>query len=641
MGDVADGTSLLVWDAESSPPSCAGTTLLWRTVPDAQAEDVVPVPLLVERDADELRTRYLAWVHAIGQDVCGGRSLIERLHLRDGFSYWWMTPLSEKCNYLKSPQIDHAMRLLAFAKWASERNIAHLAVATPDAPLAACFRTWCEQTGISFEWQQLPASNSTLPWHRRVVRALPDVIQAFVWLAKYVVDRWSMRGVGLRAWRETPAQVTFASYSLNLQPDAARAGHFESLYWGSLPKMLSDSDRASNWMHLYVENPVLPSPGVAKEVFERFNRNESPIRTHVTLDTFLGWQVIARSVRDWWRFRGFGRSLPRALQSSIITGIGIGPLFEHEWQQSFQGRDALMNFLYCNLVEAAVRALPKQDVGVYLQENQSWEMAFVHAWQAAGHGRLIGVPHSSVRYWDLRYFFDVRDYAGTSRCRLPLPDQIAVNGPVAMRILSEAKCPPERLVEVEALRYLYLADLPISRARTSVRQAPPPSRILVLTDYDAGHTRKQLNLLAETLKLLPSNAKITVKYHPALPLGPADLPGQCMKIADRPLPEMLAMADVAYASAVTSAAVDAYCAGLPVVALFDPGSLNMSPLRGLDAVTFVHSPEQLANALMGGARGRDHESSAENFFTLDKMLPRWRRLLALADDPVAVRRTGN
>jgi surface carbohydrate biosynthesis protein (TIGR04326 family) len=641
MGDVADGASPLVWDGESSPPHRAGTTLLWRTVPDAQAEDVVAVPLLVERDADELRTRYLAWVHAIGQDVCGGRSLIERLHLRGGFSYWWMTPLSEKCNYLKSPQIDHAMRLLAFAKWAGGRDIVRLEVATSDAPLAACFRTWCEQAGIAFEWQQLPASNSILPWHRRVMSALPDVVQAFVWLAKYVVDRWAMRGVGLRAWRETQAQVTFASYSLNLQPDAASAGHFESLYWGSLPKMLSDRDRASNWIHLYVENPVLPSPGVAKEVFQRLNRNESPIRTHVTLDTFLGWQVIACSVRDWWRFRGLGRSVPRALQSSSLTGIGIGPLFEHEWQKSFQGMDALLNFLYCNLVEAAVRALPKQDVGVYLQENQPWEIAFVHAWRAAGHGRLIGVPHSSVRYWDLRYFFDVRDYAGTSRYSLPLPDQIAVNGPVAMRILSEAKCPLERLVEVEALRYLYLCDLPITRAITSAQQGVFPLRILVLTDYDAGRTWKQLNLLAEMLHLLPNNAQITVKYHPALPLALADLPGQRMKIADRPLPEMLATSDVAYASAVTSAAVDAYCAGLPVVALSDPGSLNMSPLRGLDTVTFVHSPEQLAHAFMGGVRGRNHEFSAENFFTLDETLPRWRRLLALADDPAVVRHTGD
>lgn len=641
MEDVADEISLLVWDAESSPPPHAGITLLWRTVPDVPSPDVVPVSLLVERGADVLRASYLAWVRDIGLESCGGRTLADRLQLRGGFSYWWMTPLSEKCNYSRSPQIDHAIRLMAFATWAVQRNIGRLVVATPDAPVAACFRTWCEKAGLAFEWRQLSVPESVPPWHRRIGRALPDAVQAAIWLAKYVVGRWPLKGLGLRAWRETQAKMTFVSYSLNLQPDAAKAGRFQSLYWGNLPEVLSASGRASNWMHLYVEDPVLASPEDAKLAFGFFNRNERSIRTHVTLDTFLCWRVLFRSVQDWLRLRGFGRRLPGALRSSHRTGIDIGPLFEGEWRQSFLGRDALRNFLYRNLVEAAVRALPKQDIGVYLQENQAWEMAFVHAWKSAGHGRLIGVPHSSVRYWDLRYFFDAQEYACNPGCCLPLPDQIAVNGPVAMRNLREAMCPPERLVEVEALRYLYLADLEKSGAGANELQGVRPWRILVLTDYDAGHTRKQLSLLAKTLHLLPSHVEITVKFHPALPLLPADLPGQQMKIADRPLPDLLATSDVAYASSVTSAAVDAYCAGMPVVALFDPGSLNMSPLRGLDKVAIVHSPEQLVHALLEVPLGRDHESSAENFFTLDKMLPRWRRLLALADDPAAVRHTGN
>ena len=514
MSDVVDENSLLVWDAESSPPPHVGTTLLWRSVPDTPSPDVIPLPLLVERDADELRARYLAWVHDIGQESVGGRSLVDRLQLRNGFSYWWMTPLSEKCNYSKSPQIDHAIRLLAFATWVGKRDIRRLVLATPDASLAACFRAWCGSAGASFEWQKLSAPSCVPPWHRRIGRALPDTIQAVVWLAKYAVSRWSMKGQGLRSWRETEAKVTFVSYSLNMQPDAASAGRFESLYWGSLPNMLSGSGTASNWLHLYVEDAVLPSPEDAKEAFGLFSRNERPIRTHVTLDTFLGWRVLARSVQDWWRFRTFGRTLPRALQSSSLTGIDIGLLFELEWRQSFRGRDALRSFLYYNLVEAAVGSLPKQQVGVYLQENQAWEMAFVHVWQSAGHGRLIGAPHSSVRYWDLRYFFDVREYARNSACCLPLPDKIAVNGPVAMHILRGAMCPLERLVGVEALRYLYLLDMSKTCAEERVLQSAPPRRILVLTDYDAGHTRKQIRLLAQTLPLLPCDTQITVKIWP-------------------------------------------------------------------------------------------------------------------------------
>ena len=637
MQAAAGDCALLVWDAESPPPAAhAGRTLLWRSVAEQPSPDIISVPLLVERDADLLRARYLAWVHDVGAEEADGLSLVERLRLRDGFSYWWMTPLSEKCNYSKSPQIDHAIRLLAFSAWAEGQQVGRLEVVTADAGLAACFRVWCSRMGVLFAWQHVPAPTAA-PFSRgRLLEFLPSLLQGISWLAKYVCQRRSLIRLGLRRWQETQAKLTFVSYTANLLPDAARTGTFASLYWGGLPKTLEASGTRSNWLHLYAQDALLPAPGDAKSAFARFNTNDRELRTHVTLDSFLGWGVVSRSLRDWLRFRRFGRRPPTALRSTSCTGIDLGPLFETEWRQTFLGREALQNFLYYNLVEAAVRALPKQDLGVYLQENQAWEMAFIHAWRAAGHGKLIGAPHSSVRYWDLRYFHDEREYARSGKCCLPLPDLVAVNGPAAMRVLVGGRWPRERLVGVEALRYLYLLDMPATVPSPAVGAAPVPRRVLVLTDYDARHTRKQLDLLAKALEFMPDDVRMTIKAHPALPLSLADLPGPRATLADQPLPELLAMSDVAYASSVTSAAVDAHCAGVPVVAVFDPGSLNMSPLRGLDSVEFVHSPQQLAHALTRIPQQGDRRSCAENFFTLDKMLPCWSRLLAPAGKSSAV-----
>ena len=46
------------------------------------------------------------------------------------------------------------------------------------------------------------------------------------------------------------------------------------------------------------------------------------------------------------------------------------------------------------------------------------------------------------------------------------------------------------------------------------------------------------------------------------------------------------------ASCLTSAAVDAYCAGLRVISVLDPTALNLSPLRGFDEVRYVSSGQQ-------------------------------------------------
>ena len=49
-------------------------------------------------------------------------------------------------------------------------------------------------------------------------------------------------------------------------------------------------------------------------------------------------------------------------------------------------------------------SLPRQRLGLYLCENQGWERIFIRAWRKHGHGKLIGVAHSTIGYWDMRYF---------------------------------------------------------------------------------------------------------------------------------------------------------------------------------------------------------------------------------------------
>ena len=46
--------------------------------------------------------------------------------------------------------------------------------------------------------------------------------------------------------------------------------------------------------------------------------------------------------------------------------------------------------------------------GIYLQENQGWEKAFITSWKKHKHGNLIGLNNGFVRFWDTRFFEDKR-----------------------------------------------------------------------------------------------------------------------------------------------------------------------------------------------------------------------------------------
>lgn len=617
---------ILIWDAESPPPAGGGTTVLWRGFAVASSPDVVSIPQLIEDNADALRARYLAWVYELGELRINGRRLIDHLQLRPGFSYWWMTLLTEKCNFAKSPVIDDAIRLLAFVEWADGRALGRITLASANQPLAECLRAWCEKSGIQFEWQRVAKPMELLSWARRIYSALPVAVQAWVWLAKYLLERWPLRGVGLNEWRQTAGRVTFVTYSDNCVPAAVQRGSYENRYWAHLPDVLKREGCQTNWLHIYVKDNLLPTAERTATVIHAFNKTEQGRQSHVTLDTFISLGVVLKTLRDWLRLTWAGARLSGTLEDQQKSSPDLWPLFRADWQVSMFGAAAMNNLLFLNLLEAALENLPKQQQGIYLQENMGWEFGLIHAWRVAGHGSLTGAPHSTVRFWDLRYFFDPRSYPRMGHNDLPMPDRVACNGPVMRSTYEQGSYPAKELVGVEALRYLHLGSTALNNP--SVKSRPnEPVRLLVLGDYLPSNTQLQMKLLEQAVSLLQHQMTITVKPHPNCPIQPGDYPALNLQISMESIAKLLAECDVAFASAVTSAAVDAYCAGVPIVSVLNPSTLNLSPLRGCGGASFASTPKALATALTSSANNAQARVNQPAYFTVHAQIPNWQMLV--------------
>lgn len=628
MSQKTGGTLLkvIVWDDSGAPPVGDWGIVLWRSFGDAATPHILSIPKLVESNADVLRKRYLAWIYELGETLIGDRKLLDFLELRPGFSYWWMTLLSEKCNYGKSPGIDDAIRMMTFDKWATTQALCGVTFASANRPLAECMRLWCEKSGVEFSWQDLPRSGGRLSLVRRLYNCLPLVLQAWGWLIRYVVNRWPLRGAGLKEWQETEGRVTFVSYLFNLTPDAVAEGRFQSPFWSQLPETLQHEGCKTNWLHLYVKDGSLPEAGKAARAIRDFNTMNRGAQVHVTLDAFLTARIVLKALRDWFRIARVASPVTKQVSAITSEGLTLWPLFVTDWRQSIVGPIAMGNSLSLNLCESAMKSLPRQRIGVYLQENQGWEFGLVQAWKALGHGQIVGCPHSTIRYWDLRYFFDPRSYSRKVSHPLPLPDKIAVNGSAAARAYLAGQYPADGLREVEALRYLYLDGFNVtSRAGSeSIKRA---FRLLVLGDYLSRCTQVQMRLLEHAVVSMPAGLSILVKPHPACPINPEDYPRVPMTVTTAPIGTLLSESDVVYTSEMTSAAVEAYCVGLPVISVRDPNTLNMSPLRECEGVVFVSTPVELAHALNSASSTRYAARKKHEFFTVDASLPRWKHLL--------------
>ena len=625
--EIDERPTFLVWDREGLPPHGAWVPILWRSFAADKDSTVYSIPRLLEAQADFLRSRYLAWVYDLGNAHIDGKQLVDHLELRSGLSYWWMT-LPTMVSYGHLTPIYSAVRLLALEQIASELSPKKIILASSDKNLARIFRLWCEKAGLSFEWRKLKRFRSSESIIRRLYYALPLAMQAIIWLIRYIKDRWSLRERVPKRPVGSDAGITFFSYLVHLNQKALAEGRFATYYWTALHEVIVKDNVGANWFHKYIRHGIVPRTRHARNLIKQFNRNGTGREVHSTMDGVLGWSVIWDTLRDYSRVVMAGLRLRKVscLFHPQNSNIDLWPLFKQDWHQLMYGATAIANCLDINLSEYILRRLPHQRLGFYPQENQPWEMALIHAWRAAGHGQIIGVPHTTVLFWDTRYFFDPRTYRRAGKNDLPLPEKVALNGPAAMIAYQKGGYPREQLLEVEALRYLYLDDLQ-SKQNTENELSTGFLRVLVLGDYLAPVTRRQMQWLCDAAMLLPPDTRYTVKPHPACAIRAEDYPSLQLQMTSSHLAELLTDCDVAFTSNITSAAVDAYCAKVPVVSALDGNAFNMSPLRGLTGVIYVTGPEELAKAL-GNARVRK-KVHAEPYFCLDKGLPRWRMLLSI------------
>ena len=72
---------------------------------------------------------------------------MEHLEISPGFSFWWMSLISQKLNYSASPHITTAIRLLAFDLWTRDKNVDSITLTSDDKALAECIEAMVFREG--------------------------------------------------------------------------------------------------------------------------------------------------------------------------------------------------------------------------------------------------------------------------------------------------------------------------------------------------------------------------------------------------------------------------------------------------------------------------------------------------------------
>jgi surface carbohydrate biosynthesis protein (TIGR04326 family) len=615
---------LIVWDSSNPPSDNHGLVYTWNGY--NENDSIHSLLKVIDGNDDLFRNIYLRWVYDLGQFRISSKSIIDHLTFQDGFSYWWMTLFVEKSPW-NQPAIIDALKLMALEKVILDEKPDLVRFVSDKRNLHESVRALCRNLGVAYEWQRTANSREKLN-SKTLYYRLPLFFRSCISMVMYLKERWKLKKSGKQELFNENA-IFFGSYFFNLDKQKLDKGVFGSRYWGDMVELIQKNGFKGNWLHLYYPHSEVPNATAAVDRISAFNTCENDKNVHILLERNLSYKSIRFVINGYllllkkvWKMKG--------VKNAFLvkhSAVDLWPLMRKDWKEALLGPVVIHNLFFIELFDKLLAGCHLQKKGVFLYENQSWEKAFIHSWRKYGHGVLIAVPHSTVRYWDLRYFADPEMVAGNAANSMPQADYVAVNGKVAKESYSSNGFPPEKILECEAIRYTALNKV-IATVEGNSKRISKSKRILLLGDYMPDGTNSLLTMVAEAFEHSALDIQFVIKPHPNYIIDPDKIPIKGLTVCLDPIEKIILDFDLVISGNTTSAAVDAYVAGVPVVVLIDQTELNFSPLRGQPGVYFVNNSDQLRNGFIMDLFREAGISKAKDFFYLDPDLPKWRQILS-------------
>ncbi len=614
---------LTLWDSQDKLPKDVENVYCWNGY--VEQNSVHSLLNYVDQNGKILRNKYLAWIHDLSAAEIKGKRLTEHFAYDESLSFWWMTLFVEQSPWM-TPAIMDVLRLFALEEIVLKDKPQCVILISSNKEINSVVAQLCNSLNIEYQWQKA-SFRKPKSMVLKLLKWIPYPIRALISISKHIIERWKLKRVKSPDWFSSSHCISIFSYFIHLNKNSCEKGKFLSEQWGKLPDFLSENGIAINWIQHYLKSAMVPNTKVATNYLENFNNIKENHDAHTFLYSYLTLNIILRALMKWGSIIFISSTIRRQVKTKFKpknSNLNLWPVLEDVWAESMRGSPALISILWIELFDVVMKEIPYQAKGLYLFESQAWERALIHAWRKHKHGELIAVVHSTVRFWDLRYYKDPRIIASKDTYSMPQPDITLLNGKAATDAFLSVNFPKEKMAECEAIRYEYLCKLD---HRQTNRDKSARTKVLILGDYMASGTNNLLRLLEDSVQHLTSEVTFTIKPHPSCPVSIENYPRLSLDLVTDPLSLIICNYDIAYSSNMTSASVDAYLAGLPVIIMLDAFELNFSPLRNQEGAFFVSSSEELVSAIFSAVRNEKYKNTSEDFFFLDPCMPRWKNIL--------------
>lgn len=593
----------------------AADVLLWNSYTDA----VPCVEKLVQEYFPVIRQEFLQFISEIGRYSIDGSIIFEQFQLLEYFSAWEYSSLFERHPAYYGDALFTIFKLRALELHCQKVRPHEVRLCGCD-DVASHVGSICKAQQIAFV--HTPSSVTS--------KENPDgpSCRVMAFARKSASMARQLRGWWKHVRSQFPAQpvvqrrkgMILGTWFPNIDQKAAQAGRFRSKYWEAAHDPIDSSSTPQHWFFIYADSEQnIPGHIASRDRFAANAPNADMTFLEECLTPCDALRAFGLWLRSAWRSNIMGNRVAGAFNWPH-SALNVFSLLQGMWRESTSGWHLLQMLLHLQAIKRFCALVGPQDRVVTSSELQWWERMLFREQRKLGCSKNFAVQHSIIRAADFRFFcapemWQNKDFADA------MPDVFFCNGRAGLEAMRASGFPDNRLGLVEATRFLYLAKA------TRYAGAYPSRKLLVVTSYFEGETRRMMEMLATAMKErhLPLFDNVQIKAHPDLPVDNmlSELFADPPVIVTQPVESYLNEDTAVFAAAGTSVTLLVAYMGLPMVVAGSDGDFEMGCLDAFEGICYARSARELLDGLATSSRS----TLPENYFCLDASLTRWKNML--------------
>ena len=591
------------------------TTKIYWDESNIIKQDISIIKFL-DANSDLIRDKYNKFINNLSEREIDKSNLKNYFKLNDGYNLWWMSLIVERSMY-KSNSHSNCLKLISLELIINQFSLKKISFVCNDIEVAKTVKALCKKLNVEINI----ISKFYYPSYKEIT---PNLLKVFLYGISYFIYRWPLIKIKKNNLKNFKNKLIIFSYLYRSKINKEKHRTVELTHLNDLQKIMHKKEIKSIWIHHFVSNFTKQNPKYTRNILDYTNLT-SNLDYHKCFDTELSLNLIIKITKTYFYiyFKSFFKDNFINLFKLEDSELILWHVLKKDFDRSFAGIICFKNIVWIYQIDKILSTLPKQNMGIYLMENQGWERALIHAWNIHNHGKLAAYQYGVFRYWDLRYY-DVPNSNNyyTSDC-LPQPDIIAVGGQHALNLFKKMGHHDKFLFPVENLRY---NNLPIATTQGLNKSGLEnfSKKIIILFDIEIIINLRLINCI-NNLSEKFNNIEWSVKFHPANKFNVKKYLKCKFQIIEGDLKDYLFNIDLALAVSNSGSSVDMHLMGKPLIIFRDISTVNFSPfLKYSDEIKYVTNINEIEKAI----EFKDNQTSMkEDFLWLNKNLTKWKKFL--------------